>query len=475
MIYGNKLARSRALTLSAVATMAFALYAPTSLSYAVAAPQAAKPAQAPSSAAPFADSAFENVWMRTDAAGASHAADRSWTWGPSALSEGMEPYADAPDGSGQRLVEYFDKARMEINDSKADPTGKWFVTNGLLTVELISGRVQLGNSKFEDRKPADIPIASDGDDTNAPTYASFGRVSNTSAGAQPQPDSTGKYATGRINKAGQVTQDTSKNNLALAKIVYYEKSTGHNVPKVFWDFLNSSTLVRSGRTNATKPFLDPWVFAMGLPISDAYWATVKIEGKQQEVLIEAFERRVLTYAPGLPQGWQVQMGNIGQHYLQWRYNGNAGPQKQPATTPSLPAWLTIPSLGVQVSVEHVGVDKSNNMDIPTNPNNVAWFKLGTVPGNVGNAAIDGHLNWYGIPQGIFYYVNTLKQGDRIYVRDDRGRDRTFIVTKQQICDYQNCPLQDIFGPTNGVHLNSDNLRRHLQPRPGPVRQTPRGL
>ena len=134
-------------------------------------------------------------------------------------------------------------------------------------------------------------------------------MSNTSAGDKRQPNNTGKYATGRINKAGAVTQDASKATLPQAKIAYYEKTTGHNVPQVFWDFLNSSASVRSGVATANKLLLDPWVFAMGLPISDAYWATVKIEGKQQDVLIQAFERRVLRLAD---EG--VDMEEIGRRF-----------------------------------------------------------------------------------------------------------------------------------------------------------------
>src|SRR5436190_11143948 len=419
-------------------------------------PTAAQPAQAAASSLPasmpFADSAFESVWMRNDLPVASRAASRSWTWGPAPLASGIEPYAEAPDGSGTRLVQYFDKSRMEINNPKLSPNDKWFVTNGLLTVELISGRMQLGNTRFETRKPATIPMASDADDATAPTYATFGAVSNTSAGEKRQPDNSGKYATGRINKAGAVTDDPSM-KVPEAKIAYFEKATGHNVPQVFVDFLNSSALVQAGRTASTKPLLDPWVFAMGLPISDAYWATVKIEGKQQDVLIQAFERRVLTYAPGLAKGWQVQMGNIGQHYYDWRYGSGATLQKQPKVAPSMPARFAIPTLGVYTSVEAVSVDKDNNMDIPRDPANVAWFKPGTIPGNKGNAAIDGHLDWYGIKEAVFYFLGTLKPGDRIYVRDVKGRDRAFIVTKQQTCTWLGCPLQDIFGPTTGAHLN----------------------
>jgi sortase (surface protein transpeptidase) len=443
--------RRRALSL-AIAASLMASLSPglaSQASAAVAAPVTALP-----QSLPFADSAFESIWTRNDQPVASGAAQRSWTWGPAPLVSGTEAYAEATDGSGKRLVQYFDKARMEINNPRLAPSSNSFATNGLLTVELISGRMQVGNSKFETRRPAGINIASDPDDGNAPTYSSFGTVANTSAGEHRQPDkSANGYATQRINRQGQVSDDPSK-QLPETRIAYYEKATGHNVPKVFLDFLTSTGPVRSGVVNVNKPLLDPWVFAMGLPIGDAYWANVKIEGKLQDVLIQPFERRVLTYVPTLAPQWRVQMGNIGQHYLQWRYEGtSSGPQKLVKGTPSYPAYLTIPSLGVQAKVEHVGVDKQNNMAIPNDPNNAAWFKPGTIPGNVGNAVMDGHLDWYGIPQAIFYHLDTLKPGARVYVRDDKGVDRAFVVTSQLLCIYNKCPLLDVYGKTNLTRLN----------------------
>ena len=450
---GMNKVRSKIASLSALAVLTlslspFAYASPTQAS--TQAPSTALPASMP-----FADSAFENVWTRNDSPVASKTIARSWTWGPAPLASGLESYTDAPDGSSMRLVQYFDKSRMEINNPKLAPEDKWFVTNGLLTVELISGQMQVGNTKFEGRKSATVNIASDLDDPNAPNYASFVGVSNTSLGLHPQPDkSKDGYATGRIDRAGAVKDDATKSKLPEAKIVYFEKVTGHNIPKVFWDFLNSSGTIRTGMTTANKPLLDPWVFAMGLPISDAYWANVKIEGKMQEVLIQAFERRVLTYVAGLPKGWQVQMGNIGQHYFEWRYGLNgAGPEKRPKATPSMPIRLTIPALGVQTKVEYVGVDKAGNMDIPKDPYNVAWFKPGTIPGNPGNAVMDGHLDWYGVTQAVFFHLDKLKPGDRAYVRDDKGRDRAFVVTANTTCIYNKCPLVDIYGASKSTRLN----------------------
>src|SRR2546423_13853105 len=93
----------------------------------------------PAAAVDFAHPAFKRVWDRTDSLVASLQVSRTWFWGPEPRAAAQEQYVDAPSGTGTRLVQYFDKSRMEINDPNADQNAQWFVTNGLLTIELISG------------------------------------------------------------------------------------------------------------------------------------------------------------------------------------------------------------------------------------------------------------------------------------------------------------------------------------------------
>ncbi|HMA35625.1 MAG TPA: hypothetical protein VKY74_14260 [Chloroflexia bacterium] len=268
----------------------------------------------------FGDPAFAQVWTRTDAPVAAGQAGRSWYWGPAPGMIVREPFAGLPGGS--HLVQYFDKSRMEINDPQGDRSAPWFVTNGLLAVELISGRVQTGLTSYEPRAPAAIPLASDTDDTSAPTYASFLAVSNTARGDHPAPDATGSAVTATIDRAGQVGQDAGR-ALVGTRLAHYEPRTRHNIPAVFWTFLNARGPVQEAGGRAIAPLSTPWNFATGLPISEAYWARVKIAGRPQWVLIQAYERRVLTFVPANAPQWQVQMGNIGQHYYQYRYGSPA--------------------------------------------------------------------------------------------------------------------------------------------------------
>ncbi len=43
------------------------------------------------------------------------------------------------------------------------------------------------------------------------------------------------------------------------------------------------------------------------------------------VLIQAYQRRILTYVPDALASFKVQMGNVGQHYYTWRYNNTSPP------------------------------------------------------------------------------------------------------------------------------------------------------
>ena len=133
----------------------------------------------------------------------------------------------------------------------------------------------------------------------------------------------GKAATATINRAGEVGSDPSKADLGDAiAYAYYEPATHHNIIGAFWEFLNSADVVYEGGQTKLRLLSNPWFYATGYPVSEAYWARVKIAGQPHDVLIQAFQRRVLTYVPDNPTQWRVQMGNIGQHYYQWRYGGS---------------------------------------------------------------------------------------------------------------------------------------------------------
>ncbi|MDQ6603576.1 MAG: fibronectin type III domain-containing protein, partial [Chloroflexota bacterium] len=253
-----------------------------------------------SAATGFASPAFEAQWRAGEAITPNF-------WGPLSLARDgqQEQYVEAPGGS--RLVQYFDKARMELTNPA---TGT--VTNGLLATELITGKLQSGDNTFETRQPAGVPVAGDPDNIG-PTYASISTNAATllaftpSAAGSPTTRLLG--ATGTLGTyAGTYASDPQ------GTIAAYDSETQHNVPAAFSNYRTKAGLL-----------------TIGFAISEPFWSNVKVAGQQKDVLAQAFQRRVLTYTPTNNDPFKVEFGNIGQHYYTWRYQS---PQAQITPTPS---------------------------------------------------------------------------------------------------------------------------------------------
>lgn len=249
------------------------------------------------------DRAFGDLWSRTDLAVQRGQSGRSWMWGPKSYATGVEAYREA--AGGRRTVQYWDKSRMEVSDPAADRSQLWFVTNGLLTKELVDGRMQVGRASFTQRIPSDTPVSGDpaGAGPLAPGYRAFARVASLN-GDRRSAARTGEVVTATIDAHGGTGADAALARYGV-RLATYDDTLGHNIPNVFTPFLNGLPL--------------PWVFVMGYPIAEPYWTRASVGGKTTEVLVQLYERRVLTYTPGNSPAFQVEMGNVGQHYYRWRY------------------------------------------------------------------------------------------------------------------------------------------------------------
>ena len=283
----------------------------------------------PVGAEPPANRGFQNTWQRTDQPVAAQQVSRTWMWGPEAFTAPLrEAYAEAPDEF--RTVQYFDKSRMELTDPNADPESIWYVTNGLLVMELATGRMQVGDNQFVEREPADVNVAGDAGVESGVTYRFIGSLR-----AHPAAEVGATLAWRLTPGAGgqDYVHDEAYAQYGVTA-AYHVPETGHAVASVFWDFMRSSGPVyQDGGIVEGHIFPSPF-YATGFPITEAYWARIPVAGVERDVLIQCFERRCLTYTPGNPDGWQVEAGNVGRHYYEWRYGeaGDEGPVPQPFPT-----------------------------------------------------------------------------------------------------------------------------------------------
>lgn len=132
------------------------------------------------------------------------------------------------------------------------------------------------------------------------------------------------------------------------------------------------------------------------------------------------------------------------------------PKATPVVTqmPGQPARFTVNTSGVKINaaVEYVGQTSDGAMDVPKKWEDVAWYKLGYLPGQEGNAVIAGHFDSTTGP-AVFWKLDNLKIGDIVSVVDRNGKKLDFRVTKKAVYYNNDAPLTQIFGPADTANLN----------------------
>jgi hypothetical protein len=294
-------------------------------------------------ASSFANSAFQTPWQKGEAITPNF-------WGPLAAAKDgqQEPYKEAP--GGQRLVQYFDKGRMELTVALTIPPTNP-VTSGLLATDLVKGQVQIGDTAFEPKPSPAVPIAGDVDNPG-PTYA--GIASKGASLFAPATSKPGSFVTLSAAADGTVTDDGGFAGISMSPATSsFDATTQHNVLGVFAGYRD-----RVGLST------------IGFAISEPFRANVKVAGNATTVLVQVFERRVLTYTATNPDPFKVEMGNIGQHYYLWLY-GTASAAPVPATPapPTATASTTPTFPGVTFT----------NVSTPVNPGGAALVVVKTAP------------------------------------------------------------------------------------------------
>ncbi len=305
------------------------------------------------SAAPdFLDPAFKSTWERVDRnLDTLSNAGRGYIWGPISLYNGTEPY-----NGGSRKVQYFDKARMEINNPNGDRTSLFYVTTGLLVKELVTGVQQDGDNIYTQKNPSQIQVVGDPNDTSpnsiAPTYASFASLVSF-FNLIPSPSRPGEIVNQAIDRNGILSTINPPDTVRIAD---YDSVTQQNIADVFVNYFKLNGPIWTGTTyiNGAVFFGNP-LYVFGRPITDPYWTKALVNNVVKDVLVQLFERRVLTYTPSNSPKDRVEMGNVGQHYYKWRYIQGGGPASTPtptstpiggpAATPT-PTPTTIPGSGI---------------------------------------------------------------------------------------------------------------------------------
>lgn len=85
----------------------------------------------------------------------------------------------------------------------------------------------------------------------------------------------------------------------------------------------------------------------------------------------------------------------------------------------MPRFLSIEKLNMKARIQPMGINSVGAVQAPVNINDSGWYKGSAKPGTPGAAFIDGHASGT-TRQGLFAYIDTLKNGDAVKVEQGDG-------------------------------------------------------
>lgn len=115
-----------------------------------------------------------------------------------------------------------------------------------------------------------------------------------------------------------------------------------------------------------------------------------------------------------------------------------------------PERISIPAIGIEAAVQHLGTAKDGTMAVPENIKEVSWFEPGYRPGQNGRAVIAGHVDGMDGP-AVFWDLSQLRQGDRIIVEGE-GKKLVFQVHAMESVQLEIADISAVFGYTSSPEL-----------------------
>jgi len=112
-----------------------------------------------------------------------------------------------------------------------------------------------------------------------------------------------------------------------------------------------------------------------------------------------------------------------------------------------PVRVTIPAIGVDASVQDVGLADDGSMGVPIGYADVAFYQLGVDPGQAGYSAFTGHISSIYYP-GVFYNIDGLSKGNTVHIFGDDGTELVFLVQEVDRYSADSFPMNKVFSPTD---------------------------
>ncbi len=115
-----------------------------------------------------------------------------------------------------------------------------------------------------------------------------------------------------------------------------------------------------------------------------------------------------------------------------------------AVARSVPLELSIPAIGLTVSLSELGLNSNDTVEVPTNYQQPGWYEYGPSPGQLGSSVILGHVDSY-LGPAVFFQLRTLRPGDSVEVTLADGVVTHFVVRQVAMYLKADFPTQLVYG------------------------------
>jgi len=125
--------------------------------------------------------------------------------------------------------------------------------------------------------------------------------------------------------------------------------------------------------------------------------------------------------------------------------GTQSASLQPVRAPMPPVRVQVGAVGVDVSVEPVGIETDGTMQLPPNVAIAGWYQYGSDPQSAtGTTVISAHVDSLEYGLGPFSQLKNLTGGEIVTVTTADGATRDYAVESVQSILKSNLPIDDVF-------------------------------